>query len=199
MANNADSILVLVKDDAILSFIEKYKVENLVEKKWIHCSGMLSTSEADSAHPLMTFTHELYELATYESIVFITEKSRKSFKALFPNLSNASYEINSEEKILYHAMCVVSGNLTSVIWKIFFDYLKSQNIPDKAAHPYLNGITANLLKSTDVLTGPFERDDKKVIGEHIKALKNLPIKNIYQAFADSYNELVREAPIEFNN
>ncbi|HCY74503.1 MAG TPA: hypothetical protein DHV28_01150 [Ignavibacteriales bacterium] len=198
LALDAKYILVLISDDEIVEFIKEHKSKPLEEKIWIHCSGMLSTSLAESAHPLMTFMDSLYSLETYESISFITERNRKIFKDLFPDLQNKSYEINKDEKVFYHAMCVLSGNFTAFIWKYFFDYLKSQDISESAAKVYLKAVAENLISSDNPLTGPIQRNDVKVIEKHNKALNGHPIANVYLAFLDAYNKMKKEKMIEIN-
>ena len=182
MGQSAKSILVLIKDDEIQNFLNNNHKKLSKDKTWIHCSGMLSTNLAESAHPLMTFTDELYSLKKYEAITFITEKGRKSFSELFPQLKNPNYQIESNEKTLYHAFCVLSGNFTTMIWQFFFDYLKSKNIPESAAYLYLDTITDNLKNNSAPLTGPIQRNDKNTIQKHLDSLNDHPVKNIYICF-----------------
>lgn len=198
ISKHAKRILVLIKDDEIQKFISTNQDKITKDKIWIHCSGMLSTTLADSAHPLMTFTNELYDLVTYEKIPFITEKGRKNFKELFPDLSNPHYEIESDKKILYHAYCVLSGNFTTIMWQFFFDFLEKNDIPKSAAYHYLRATTENLINSITPLTGPIQRNDKNVISEHLKSLNNLPIKNVYKSILTAYGKWNKENTIENN-
>ena len=196
IAQFAKCILVLIKDDEIQNFINNNHKILSYDKTWIHCSGMLSTNLAESAHPLMTFTDELYSLEKYESITFITEKGRKSLKELFPELKNPNYEIESNEKTLYHAFCVLSGNFTTMIWQFFFDYLKSKSIPESAAYLYLTTITENLKNNTAPLTGPIQRNDKYTIQKHLESLNDHPVKDIYISFLEAYDKMIKEKIIE---
>jgi len=193
---SAGSILVLIKDDELQNFLDNNHKKLTNDKAWIHCSGMLSTNLAESAHPLMTFTDELYSVEKYESIPFITEKGRKSFKELFPELKNPNYEIESSEKTLYHAFCVLSGNFTTMIWQFFFDYLKSKNIPESAAYLYLTTITENLKNNLAPLTGPIQRNDKNTIQKHLESLKDHSVKNIYISFLEAYDKMTKEKIVE---
>jgi predicted short-subunit dehydrogenase-like oxidoreductase (DUF2520 family) len=195
-AHSAKSILVLIKDDEIKDFLESHQNKLSKDKIWIHCSGMLSTNLAESAHPLLTFTEELYGLEKYESISFITEKGRKNFKELFSELKNPSYTIESSEKILYHAFCVLSGNFTTIMWQFFFNYLRSQNIPESAAFPYLSSITENLLSKSEPLSGPLQRNDQKTINKHLESLNDHPLKMIYVSFLEAYDKMMKEKKIE---
>ncbi len=190
--NQAIRILVLIKDDEIENFISANQQKLSGNKVWIHCSGMLSTNLADSAHPLMTFTDKLYDLDFYEKIPFVLEKGRNSFKKLFPELNNPNYKIESDQKILYHAYCVLSGNFTTIIWQFFFDYLRNNKIPKTAAYPYLKATAENLISLDNPLSGPIERKDTKVISKHLKSLNNHPLKMVYKSLLDAYEKLDKE-------
>ena len=192
----AKSILVLIKDDKIQDFLNENCKIFSDDKTWIHCSGMLSTNLAESAHPLMTFANELYSIEQYEAITFITENGRKSFSELFPQLNNSNFQIDPSEKTLYHAFCVLSGNFTTMIWQFFFDYLKSMNIPESAAFLYLETITDNLKNNSAPLTGPIQRNDKNTIQKHLESLNDHPAKSIYISFLEAYNKMTKEKIIE---
>jgi len=198
IGQSAKSVLVLIKDDDIQFFLDINCKILSDDKNWIHCSGMLSTSLAESAHPLMTFTDDLYNIEIYESITFITEKGRKSFSELFPKLKNPSYAIESNEKTLYHIYCVLSGNFTTILWQFFFNYLKSNNIPDSAAFPYLNATTENLMKTLMPLSGPMQRNDTNTIYSHLEVLENHPLRNLYVSFLEAYDYMKKEKLNEDN-
>lgn len=185
----SEKILVLINDDEIENFISRNNNNNS-GKFFIHCSGLLSTPLAESAHPLMTFSTELYDLTTYEQIPFITEKGRKSFIELFPEMRNSSFEIDPGLKPLYHAWCVMSGNFTTILWQRFFEIIEVQfGINKKYAIPYLNKISENLISDKFPLTGPLARGDNKVIEKNMLALKDEPFAEIYGAFVNAYNKM----------
>lgn len=198
LCKEAEKILVLIKDDEIVNFIESNK--SLADQKliWIHCSGMLSTPLAESAHPLMTFTEKLYDSEVYDSIPFITEINRLTFKELFPDLNNPSYQIASQCKNLYHAFSVMSGNFTTILWQNFFNYLTSRDIPQSTAYAYLNGIIYNLKNDNFPLTGPIQRNDVNTIYKHLEALENNPFRNVYISFLEVNDQMKSEKIIENN-
>jgi hypothetical protein len=81
----------------------------------------------------------------------------------------------------------MSGNFTTILWQQFFAVLENRfEINKKNAFPYLNAITRNLLLNKYVLTGPLQRNDKKVIEKNILALKNDPFADVYKSFVKSY-------------
>jgi predicted short-subunit dehydrogenase-like oxidoreductase (DUF2520 family) len=194
----AEKILVLIKDDEILSFIEENKPLVDQKKIWIHCSGMLSTPLAESAHPLMTFNEKLFDSKEYDSIPFITEKNRSTFLELFPDLINPNFQIDSNDKILYHAFSVMSGNFTTILWKSFFNFLASRDIPHSTAYNYLNRIVNNLQNDNSPLTGPIQRNDVNTIYKHLEALENNPFRNVYISFLEVYDQMKSEMILENN-
>jgi 2-dehydropantoate 2-reductase len=199
LAPSSERILVLINDDEIENFILKHTTPELERKIWVHFSGILSTTLADSAHPLMTFTDELYDLETYKKIPFITENGRKTFYEMFPELNNPTFQIQHDQMVLYHAFCVMSGNYTTILWQKFFEYLESQNIPASAGQLYLKQIAENLTGTKSSLTGPLQRNDFKTIFKHLEALEKHPMKNIYNSFVDLYKPTIKEKIFEKRN
>lgn len=198
LCDEAEKILVLVKDDEIINFIEENKQFVDQSKIWIHCSGMISTPLAESAHPLMTFTDKLYEPSIYDSIPFFTEKNRLAFNELFPLLNNPNYQIDPQDKILYHAFSVMSGNFTTILWQSFFEFLISRDIPQAITYTYLNGITQSLRNESSPLTGPIQRKDVNTIYKHLEALENHPLRDVYISFLEAYDRIKSEVTSENN-
>ena len=108
----------------------------------------------------MSFSEKLYKLETYQELVFITEEL-VDFKQIFPSLKNQSHSIKKEDKAYYHALCVMSGNFTSILWAKLFSELETKlKIPKEAAFTYLNSIRDNLIHDyKNALTGPLIRKD----------------------------------------
>lgn len=182
----SNRILLLISDEAIEEFIKKY-IPNK-KKIIIHFSGQLLTPHAYGLHPLMTFSKQLYDLKTYQSIPFIMDKGTPSLKFLLPGLPNSSYVIQSELKALYHSLCVMSGNFTCLLWqKLFDDFETKLKLPKETAMPFLKQIYKNLsTHAEDALTGPLERQDKMTISKNLHALQHDPYQKIYQSFVAMY-------------
>jgi predicted short-subunit dehydrogenase-like oxidoreductase (DUF2520 family) len=186
-ASNVSKILLLIPDDTIEEFIQQHKSDTSNDVTWIHCSGALSTPHTESAHPLMTFTHELYNKESYMNIPFITERDRKNFTELFPELPNKSYIISGELKTFYHAWCTLAGNFTSILWTEFFNRLEnSLNIPKESAYPYLQRIFSNIMIQPNPVTGPLSRGDNNTIKKHIASLTDDEFSKVYKAFVGVY-------------
>ena len=181
----ADRVLLLVSDNAIGALLKQYPF--LHEKRLIHCSGALSFPGIAGTHPLMTFTDDLYELETYLSIPFAVEAGH-SFEDLFPGLPNSYFAINVEDKARYHAMCVMAGNFSQVLWKGISERFEQQlDLPAGSLHPYLKQVAGNFIEAPKAaLTGPLIRSDQQTIEKNIQSLDGDPLQDIYRAFVHFY-------------
>jgi len=182
----AQTVILLITDREIEPFINSRP--ELHEKTLIHFSGALSTPHAYGMHPLMTFTDEPYLLTTYEKISFVCDSNAPDFHSVFPTLNNPYYKIDPTQKALYHSLCVMSGNFTTLLWQTFFTRLERDfGLPSKIAKPYLEQITANLLAHPEAaLTGPIARGDLTTIEKNLIALNGDSLKPIYEAFVKSF-------------
>lgn len=187
-AKDTDKILVLIKDDFIEEFIYQNRNSVSTDKIWIHSSGMLSLENVESAHPLASFTDSFFDLEFYKSIPFATERGKLPFQKLFPELPNPSFEIDKESKAIYHTMCSIAGNFTTILWQNFFKFIEENLKVEKSfAYPYLKSILFNLINSNDPLTGPLKRNDINTIQNHLKQINNTPLEDVYKAFIKLYN------------
>lgn len=180
------TVLLLIRDAEIIPFIDAWPA--LQQKRLVHFSGSLVTQAAEGAHPLMTFGHDLYDLATYRSIPFILDSDGTPFYQLLPGLPNPSFTIPAAARPYYHALCVMAGNFSTILWLKLFDELQGRfGIPASAAHPYLAQVAANLLAdASQAVTGPLSRRDTETIEANLRALEGDPFHAVYGAFARAY-------------
>ena len=190
LLNKADKVIALINDDHIEKFIQEQLSKNTGRLCWIHCSGLLSTPLAESAHPLMTFADELFDLAKYEKIPFVTETGRKSFPELFPELSNPHVSIPSEQKQFYHAWCSMVGNFTTILWQEFFKTLEEKfHMKRELAFLYMEQIILHIKEEENPLTGPLARGDWLTVRRHRESLEHSPFSDVYEAFVSVYRSI----------
>jgi 2-dehydropantoate 2-reductase len=184
--SDCSTVLLLVRDAAIVPFIEAWPA--LREKRLVHFSGSLGTPLAHAAHPLMTFGSELYDLATYRGIPFVLDAGGPPLDELLPGLPNPWFTLARAERPYYHALCVMSGTFSTLLWlKLFREFENRLGIPASAAHPYLLQTTKNLLSNPDgAFTGPVSRGDEATIAANLKALEGDPFHAVYLAFVRAY-------------
>jgi predicted short-subunit dehydrogenase-like oxidoreductase (DUF2520 family) len=180
------TVVHLNRDVEIAGFIDAWPA--LRDKRLVHFSGSLVTPAAEGAHPLMTFGDELYDLDTYRSIPFILDSGGTPLDELLPGLPNPSFAIPANNRPYYHALCVMAGNFSTLLWQKLFDELQGRfGIPQSAAHPYLKQIAANLLTDSGrALTGPLTRGDAETIAANLNALEGDPFHGLYSAFVRVY-------------
>ena len=172
----SNKILLAISDDSIDSVSR-----TIPNKLKIHFSGVLSIKSAESAHPLFTFGLSLNNINDYEEISFITEKGRKGFKELFPELKNSYYEISKYEKPIYHAWASMVGNFSSILISEYSKVLKKLSLPISIADPYLKQVIKNSLYDINALTGPIIRGDTKTIEKHLISIDK-DFEPIYRSF-----------------
>jgi hypothetical protein len=182
------TVLLLISDDAIVPFAEAWPDPG--RKRFVHFSGSLVTPVAEGAHPLMTFGEKLYDLPTYRSVPFVLESGRTPFAELLPGLPNPSFTVPPADRPYYHALCVMAGNFSVILWRKLFDDLRDRwGIPPSAALPYLKQVAANLGADPGrALTGPLARKDRDVIATNLRALEGDPFRDIYAAFVRAYEQ-----------
>lgn len=156
--------------------------------KRIHFSGALVTKKAFGAHPLMTFGPELYTLEKYLAIPFVVDAKAPPFGALLPGLHNPSVRLSPQKKAKYHALCVMAGNFSCILWQKLFDSLADEfRIPPHTADMYLRQQTENLLGDyKNALTGPLARGDQDTIKKNLKSLEGDAFHAVYSAFIKAY-------------
>ena len=184
--DRAERVVLLIADDSIEGFLDRYRDGEC--RIWIHCSGSLSTPLAEGAHPLMAFGPELYDLDTYRRVPFVCERGRRAFAELFPGLDNPSFAVDPEDKALYHALCVLAGNGSTLLWRRAFAGFERLGLPREALLPYLERVAANLAVSDDPLTGPLARGDRRTIERNLDALGGDPYRAVYRTLADAQLE-----------
>lgn len=182
-------VLVLISDREIISFIKQHKNYSSGEVTWIHCSGALTTPLAASAHPLSSFSDHLFDDEFYLRIPFVIEKGGKPFAEILPGFPNPHVAIDQQAKERYHAMCVLAGNFSTILWMEFGQYLTYDLRASKDFMlPYLQSVAMNLEHAADPLTGPLKRHDEETIQRNINALNDEALKALYRAFVDFYTQ-----------
>ena len=156
----------------------------------MHCSGSLTTTVAEAAHPLMTFGVALYDCDVYAAVPFVLDAGGTPFPELLPGLPNPSFTIPATERPYYHALCVMAGNFSILLWLKLFDELQDRfGIPASAAHPYLARTAANIITDGgQAFTGPLARGDTETIATNLQALEGDPFQAVYAAFARAYGQ-----------
>lgn len=180
----ASHVLLLVSDGAIGEVLKRYPF--LHEKTLVHCSGALSIPGVAGAHPLMTFSHELYTLDQYRRIPFMVDQGH-DFADLLPGLPNPHFAINLADKPRYHALCVMAGNFSQLLWQSAAERFGDMGLPVETLFPYLQQALNNFTQHPEsALTGPLSRGDHRTIERNLQSLSGDPLQPVYEAFIELY-------------
>lgn len=191
-AKNAQTILLLTKDDAIESFIEKLSP---LKTPLVHFSGALHTPRGACFHPLVSFGPELYDLKFYESIFFVAPRRQDlRFEDVFVGFKNQVEFIEPELKPYYHALCVLAGSGTVLLWRQISQlFEKDLGLSTLAAAPYMKSIFENSAKNLNIaLTGPIARQDSTTIQKNISSLGEGPLRQIYESLVDVHKQMLAD-------
>ncbi len=182
------TVALLIRDDAIAPFIQSWP--DLGRARLVHFSGSVATPLAEAAHPLMTFGPDLYDLDTYRTIPFVLESGRPPLPELLPGLPNPWFAIPAGERPYYHALCVMAGNFSTLLWEKLFDELEHRfGIPRSAAHAYASRVAINVIAGAGrALTGPLSRGDARTIAANLAALEGDPFQAVYAAFVKAHEQ-----------
>jgi predicted short-subunit dehydrogenase-like oxidoreductase (DUF2520 family) len=134
----------------------------------------------------MAFADAIYEPEVYQQMHFVLDESAPPFEEILPGLGNPHHRLAPELKPLYHAMCVLSGNFTTLLWQSMFSAMRGLAIPEDAALPYLRQISTNLQTLDQPLTGPLARGDGHTIQANLRALEGNPLQSVYASFVQAF-------------
>lgn len=183
LATKIDScthVLLAVSDSAIQSVYQRYVAGH--DKVAVHFSGALSLPGLIAAHPLMTFGKEPYSLELYKKIHF-TLSGCEDLQAALPGLTNPFSILAEEQKPLYHALCVMGGNFTTLLLQKMLSEFATLGLPAEAARLYVEKSVQNVFANPHgALTGPLARQDAETVAKNLQALSHDPYQKIYGAF-----------------
>lgn len=180
----ASHILVAISDGALEAFYRQHLAGH--EKIFVHFSGAHHFAGMITAHPLMTFGGDLYDLDFYKKIHF-TLTGADSLSEALPGLPNLFSVITAQQKSYYHALCVLGGNFVTLLIAKMLAGFAELNIPAQASALYLEKVFTNTLTDPQrALTGPLIRKDVETVEANLTALKNDPYLEVYQAFLHTH-------------
>lgn len=184
----AQVIFITVPDDLIAP-VWKSLAPYLTEEHWVfHCSGaadsnLLSPNPQKSAtyslDPMLAFSQESQSISEIAEAAFTLEGGGElpAVLAYFAKLPNPIAILSLQEKVRYHAACVMLTNHLIALVSSGIELLEECGLPadfSKTAWSTLvRQNTANLLIKGPqaALTGPIQRNDLGTVAKHLDLLK----------------------------
>ncbi len=143
-------------------------------------SGVFSKEKTGSMHPVQTFNKLSFNNQhLLENIYFGIEGGNESvdiMKQIIASLESQFILIPPEKKHLYHSACVISSNFLVTLLNISSEVMGNLGIDKAKTFEIFKPIIENTLKNIDSdglinsLTGPFDRNDKETISNHLKII-----------------------------
>lgn len=160
----------------------------------VHCSGREVVAGVSAWHPLGSFSGQLFALEMYKDISFIGDEKSRPLKELLPQLANASAIVPRTQRELYHALCVFSSNLTSILWAQTQARAQTELPLDPQHFKFLmNSSILNVQREgVNGITGPLTRSDDESARRNLEALGTASQEAvIYREIAKLYRELAK--------
>jgi 2-dehydropantoate 2-reductase len=184
--------LLAISDTAIEPFVVAHpQLERAVK---VHFAGSVMTPLALGAHPLFSFAGTLYEGDTYRRIPFVIDRGAPLLTALIPGLPNPFVFIEPEQRPRYHALCVLAGNFSTLLWRKLFAALDGElGLAREHALPYLESIARGLAGAGEPHSGPLSRGDHATVARNLEALAGDPFEPVYRAFVRAFEDEQRRS------
>lgn len=187
LLSKAKYSLLCINDDDIFNFFLHHENH---PTQFIHFSGALNIKNILGFHPLMTFGDNFFPISFYPQIPFISSEAQETFHKVFPQLKNPFAHISAENKALYHSLCVLSGNGTTLIWDLIFKQFEDLGLTRETLKPYLKQVTENLITdSKGRWTGPWYRNDIETTRKHLHELKHTSLQGLYGELFELSHEI----------
>ncbi|MGV8090953.1 MAG: Rossmann-like and DUF2520 domain-containing protein [Mangrovibacterium sp.] len=184
----ADLILVSVKDDAIGQVLDQV---DLRQQLIVHTAGSVPldflkkySARCGVFYPLQTFSKGR-KIDFSDIPVCIEANSAKilnELRELAGKISNAVYEISSEERKILHLAAVFACNFVNHFYYISDQLLEKEGLAFDLLKPLIRETAAKVMTMDpyEAQTGPAKRFDETIINKHLKLMDNRPdLREIY--------------------
>ena len=182
---HADIVAAAIPDSAIAGWFEEWRDE-IGDREAIHFSGATSVDGMAAYHPLYSFPRAVIAMETLEQIGFACSETGPAFQDVFPGAPNPNFVVSDDNRALYHALAVLTGNLPAYLWNRSAPDIEefAGATTDDILSVYLQSIVDRFREApSDSLTGPVARRDAATVASNIKALENKSeLKALYETF-----------------
>ena len=188
----ADLYIIAVSDDAIAEVSSALPFKN---RLIAHTSGTVALDSLNSNnrpavfYPLQTFSKD--KPIDFKSVPVCLEAENETdvqiLKQLAHSISNAVYEINSEQRKALHVAAVFVNNFVNYLYQMGNEICDANAIPFEILKPLIQETANKIANKTtkNAQTGPAKRNDLKTIAAHEEFLKDENQAAIYKLLTQS--------------
>jgi len=186
----ADIWLIATPDEAIATSFKSLQATAILRPGDLvfHCSGVLDSTiltgslmSCASLHPLHSFAEPQRSVDSFHGTPCAMEGDSAALaklSALFSAIGARPFEINRDQKVLYHAAAVMSCNYLVTLLDIGDNILQAAGLEqsestDSPLRPLIEQTLQNYYASSAqrALTGPIARGDHDTVAAHLNALQ----------------------------
>lgn len=188
----ADVYIIAVSDDAIAEISSQLPFENQLV---VHTSGTVPLTTLESKnrrgvfYPLQTFSKD--KAVNFKTIPICleaeNEKDLQTLNQIASTISDAVYQINSEQRKALHVAAVFVNNFVNHLYQMGNEICDNNNVPFDVLKPLIQE-TANKIVSLspkEAQTGPAKRNDLTTIEAHQQFLTDENLSTIYTLLTQS--------------
>lgn len=188
----ADVYIIAVSDDAIAEVSSQLPFENQLV---VHTSGTVPLITLESKnrrgvfYPLQTFSKD--KAVNFKTIPICleaeNEKDLQTLNQIASTISDAVYQINSEQRKALHVAAVFVNNFVNHLYQMGNEICDNNNVPFEILKPLIQE-TANKIVSLspkEAQTGPAKRNDLTTIEAHQQFLTDENLSTIYTLLTQS--------------
>lgn len=203
VVEKSNIIFITVPDGEIGRVYTQLADYDLQNKQICHCSGSLTAAEVFpdlagrgaygySIHPLFPVSSRYESYRDLAGAFFCLEGDEKYLSEWEQRLRSIAAGVRiiaNNDKVKYHAACVVSSNLVCALWGESLRLLSECGFTEEEAGIALAPLaTANLNRLIEVgpaqaLTGPLERADVGTIEKHLECFETNTEREMYRTLS----------------
>lgn len=197
----ADIWMISVPDDQISIIANELLITDILEEGNVifHCSGAFTSNEfislksknvnLASIHPVKSFVKDNFNKTLKGTHCSIegNKKAISKLKELLEKVGLNTFEIKTQEKMLFHAGCVFTSNYLTAVFELGLSCFKASGVDEKNAKKIIAPLVRETLEnnlrlsSEDALSGPIKRGDYNLIKEQLEELQKLN-PDIYKSY-----------------
>lgn len=180
----------------------------------VHCSGLLDSRVLQTAgiHGPVASIHPLLSIADPRNAINRLSGCAWTVEGDFPAVAFAKwmlgkigvdpFEIEPEDKVLYHASAVTAAGLLDALMDVAFSFADASGFSQEQSRTLLLPLARSILENLETrntassLTGPVARGDEDVIARHITAIAEMGDESalaVYKVLTDRAR-LLRDNP-----
>lgn len=215
----SDTLFITVPDGEIGKVWDCIAEYDLTDKIICHFSGSLSSNVFSgiehmgavgvSIHPMYAFSDKFTSYQQFHTACLVIEgdpEAVQPMQALFAEkLGHAVRQIQTEDKIKYHAAAAMASNYMIALLETSMRLLGECGFSDEDSlsllHPLVENNVAQMLRSgtVDALTGPVERGDIGTVQKHLDALQGGAAESIYRDLGNVLVDLAKQRHPEWDD